>query len=382
MFRAFWISLGGQFYLLAQLARNVAAPGWSRLWFTLPLFVLIWLGTLLLNILHWLGFLCDELFFRQYRHIAVNRPVFVLGIPRSGTTFLHRTLAKDKRLTSITTWQAIFAPSISERLLFSKLGRLLGKSRRQANGQKRGFFARMEAIHQLDWNEPEEDFLLLWPMQACFLFFLLCPNSRHYWNLGSFDSSLPHWYRNAVMVFYQHCIQKHLYCEGKDKRYLSKNPSFTSLTGSLLKQFPDASVLACYRSPDKAVPSQLSSLEPGLQLLGYKGSFPVHIKTHLLDVLVHYYGLVIHYLDSGQALPVGQTALRSDLQGTLLRVYNFIKLSPEAGFDPPQEHKTKTGKGSNSSHRYSLDEYGLTSTDIQSLFGKHWQKIQLFNNLS
>ena len=38
------------------------------------------------QLIHWVGFLLDEIFFRGYRKVAINDPVFIVGIPRSGTT--------------------------------------------------------------------------------------------------------------------------------------------------------------------------------------------------------------------------------------------------------------------------------------------------------
>ena len=32
---------------------------------------------------HWLGLLLDEILFRGYRRVAVERPVFILGVPRT-----------------------------------------------------------------------------------------------------------------------------------------------------------------------------------------------------------------------------------------------------------------------------------------------------------
>lgn len=343
---------------------------------------MIWMGSLLLNALHWLGFLCDEIFFRKYRHIPIKQPIFVLGIPRSGTTFLHRTLAKDSRLTSLTTWQAIFAPSISERLVLGKLAKLFAKGK-FSNRNDSGFIARMDSIHKLGWDQPEEDFILLWQLQACFLLFLICPNAKHYWKLGTFDASLPRWYRSSVMAFYRRCIQKHLYCEGPEKRYLSKNPSFTPLIGSISEQFPDARIIACYRTPEEAVPSQLSSLIPGLDLLGYRG-FPDSIKVRLIDTLTHYYELVIQAAESGTALPVAQQALRNDLHNTLVGVYKWLSLSEPVVAEQRgiQENREGGSQSNKSKHNYSLAEFNLSSAEIESEFGKLWRKIQVFNNLS
>ena len=74
----------------------------------LPLF-------LTLQAVHWICFVLDEVCFPSYRQMKLKEPVFVLGVPRSGTTFLHKTLQRDSRYTTFSVWECLFAPSIFER---------------------------------------------------------------------------------------------------------------------------------------------------------------------------------------------------------------------------------------------------------------------------
>ena len=79
---------------------------------------------LLLQGAHWVGFLLDDLFFRGYRNITVRDPLFVVGLPRSGTSFLQRVLAQDsERFTTLRLWELILAPSVTERMLARRWGR-------------------------------------------------------------------------------------------------------------------------------------------------------------------------------------------------------------------------------------------------------------------
>ncbi|MEM6704121.1 MAG: sulfotransferase, partial [Acidobacteriota bacterium] len=74
------------------VARAAARPRrgrWLRQDLALLVFLLIFVP---LQCVHWLGFLLDELFYRGYRRVRIERPLFILGLPRSGTTHLHRTL--------------------------------------------------------------------------------------------------------------------------------------------------------------------------------------------------------------------------------------------------------------------------------------------------
>jgi len=214
--------------------------------------------------LHWLGFLLDELFFRAYRQVEVTAPLFITGIPRSGTTFVHRTLATDTRqFTTVSTWEAILAPSVTERKFIRALSaldratgafghRLLTRLIRSASGE-------FNDIHEVDPAAPEEDYLWLLPAGSCFILLLAFPFSPWLKQVGRLDT-VPAHRRGPLLMFYKRCLQKHLYCAGSRKRLLSKNAAFASWAGSLSHLFPDAKFILCIREPKSALSSQLSSL--------------------------------------------------------------------------------------------------------------------------
>jgi len=60
------------------------------------------------QLMHWLGFLLDDIFFRGYRTIDIKKPVFIVGIPRSGTTLFQRVLARDiDNFTGYDLWELL-----------------------------------------------------------------------------------------------------------------------------------------------------------------------------------------------------------------------------------------------------------------------------------
>src|SRR5688500_20243150 len=58
----------------------------------LLLFYLIWpLGSLM----HWFFFFLDDILFPGHKKQPIEKPLFILGNLRSGSTFLHRLLSRD-----------------------------------------------------------------------------------------------------------------------------------------------------------------------------------------------------------------------------------------------------------------------------------------------
>lgn len=272
MTRAFLLGMRSYLRLLAEAlgprGRRLAPLGPRRLAILLlgfPLFLAVqWL--------HWLGFALDEIFFRGYRRVAVTAPLFVTGIPRSGTTFIHRGLARDRAdFTTFRTWEALIAPSVTERRLIggvARLDRWLGAPlHRLAGWLTQRLAGRLAHIHEVGLDAPEEDYLALLPAAGCFILVLAFPASRDVWRLARFDE-MPEKERRILLDFYTACLKKHLYVHGGRCRLLSKNAAFGAWVPDLAERFPDARFLVCLRDPETALRSQLSSLRGGMRGLG------------------------------------------------------------------------------------------------------------------
>lgn len=368
----FGVSVIGWLQCGWRLALALSCEGWRVIWKRLPLFAALWILLGILTVMHWLGFLCDEILFRGYRRIRPERPVFILGVPRSGTTFLHRVLATDEQFTTLTTWECLLAPSITERFIWTGVGKIF-RPLATVIGQyiQRTLFNRMDSIHIIRMNEPEEDFLLLLFMQACFLFVIPCPHAAHYWKLGRFDDSFPAFYRNAVMKFYYRCLQKHLYFRGEEKRFLSKNPSFTPMMRTLRQTFPDAKFIACVRSPLQTIPSQLSSLRPAFELVG-TGRIPEDFQARMISLLHQYYTYIMQFGRNDEVWEVEMSTLKADFLETLTSLYRFIGQPISENFSE-RLNAFAVGAGRyQSSHEYKLNDFSLSRDWVEKKFSDVW----------
>ncbi|MDZ7684280.1 MAG: sulfotransferase [Gammaproteobacteria bacterium] len=321
----------------------------------------------LLNALHWIGFLMDELCFRGYRHVDVERPIAIVGIPRSGTTFLQRALATEPRFTTLTLFECILAPSVTERRIWLGLGRVLG--RLVPHGRFR--LARMEAIHPIGLDEPEEDFLLLLWVHACFLAVLACPASRRFWRLARFDHAVPNTEQNVVFDFYYRCLQKHLYYHGQAKRLLSKNPSFTPMLKSLRRRCPDAVIVGCVRAPTETVPSQLSSLLPAFELFG-NGRIPPAFRGRMMDALHGYYGDLGDFARDDEIYIVEMSRLSTELEQVVDEIFAASGHEPSDEFRANLGELGSGGRAYQSAHRYSPADFELSETEIRRSFSSVW----------
>jgi len=372
MVRAFWVSWCGWLLFGFRLLRAAGVEGAACVPRRVCTGLLAWIAFGLLNGLHWAGFLLDELLFRGYRDVAVSRPLFIVGMPRSGTTFLHRVLARDSRFTALTTLESVLAPSITERYVWFAAARLL-RPLRGVLGLKR-LRERFDPIHRIRLHEPEEDFLLLLPLQACFLGVILCPDDEHYWKLARFDQAVDRRYADTVGAFYKRCLQRHLYFHGAGRVLLSKNPSFTPMLGTLRRLFPDARFVACVRRPGEVVPSQLSALLPAFQLLGSE-RLPPGFHARMVDVLHEYLDRLASLAERGAVVVVEMHSLNDALDTVVERILKETGHPPTTSFNKELAALSAASKRHHSRHRYALADFGLHEPEVERKFAVSWKRV-------
>lgn len=322
-----------------------------------------------------IGLALDRLLFPGFRKVHVNRPVFVLGMPRSGTTFLHRLLAKDEeRFTSTRLWELIFAPSITQRYFWIGIGRLdriigrpVGRLLDAAENAAFGWFGN---VHQTGLRDAEEDYLALSLIGACFLLILPFPFER-VWRLAYFDDQISSKEQRQVMAFYRALVQRHLYVHGTKRRFLSKNPSFTPMIRALASTFPDAQFVACFRDPQAAAPSLASSLQQGARLFDHRD--PKAALGHQLVAMLKYYAQ--HLLDTLPQMARCQYAfiamedLTAEPRDQIEQLYTRLGWQATPDYEAVLAREEKKARGYASRHRYSLANLGLEEAVIARELG-------------
>jgi len=335
------------------------------------------------QLIHWAALFLDEILFPRYRSIPVEKPLFIVGIPRSGTTHLHRVVARDTtQFTTTQLWHLVLAPAICERKVISALagidravGRPFERLLKWVNQRVTGG---LEEIHTLALEEPEEDFLGLIPALACFILTAAFPESQKISDLARFDTVLSDERRRDVMAFYRGILQRHMYCDGSNKKLLSKNVSFTPMLMSLMETFPDAGVVVCLRDPVHTVPSQISSMEQGWEAFGNSTESTLY-RDSWVDLIEHYCEHIGNVLDS----PIGDRIecvemgmLKSDLGETVHRLYDRFGLDMSPSFAERLEREVSAATKYSSRHKYSLEDYGLNADKLNARFRAVWKRLR------
>jgi hypothetical protein len=322
-------------------------------------------GLFLINLYHWLGLALDEVLFRGYRRTAIERPLFVLGVPRSGTTFLHGVLAEDEHTTTFSTWECFFALSVTWRKLYrgigrvdSAVGRPLGRGLDWIVGRAAGSF---EDTHPVRLDQPEEDFFCLLPPMTCFVLVVLFPDSPDLWRMGRLDHDDDDRFRQRQLDYYRRAIQRHLYVHGADHRFLSKNASFAGLLGGLSETFEDARFIVCLRDPAGALSSQLSTLSDSLATFGSDGH-PERFNRAFVDLFHDYYRNLFEQAErlSPQRIALlNNVEIRGHLGVAGRSLLEQLSIEPAPSFDARLEQRDRESRRHRSPHRHALNDQGL-----------------------
>ncbi len=335
-----------------------------------------------LQTVHWLGFVIDEILFRGYKSIAVRQPLFIVGVARSGTTFLHRLLSRDSsNFISFSLWELILAPSITQRKIVLGLAacdRFVGAPLKRLLGwAERAIFGKLDDIHMISLSDPEEDYFTLVPIYACFLMILPFPFFEELGHLAFFDDQTPAADKERIMAFYKTCLQRHLYVHGTDRVLLSKNVSFGPMIAALNRTFPDCRIIGTVRDPLYAVPSHISSMMEGAALFDNDTRGDAFTRQ-LVDVQRYAYthlAEVLPRLPEERRLIIRMEDLHRDLYSVVTGVYHHFHYSLVPEIEAWLRQQSRRQKSYKSGHQYDLASFNLSAEDISRRFADVYNRF-------
>ena len=332
--------------------------GWLLL---LPLFALFTHFTL------WL----DRFFFPQYLQVKVKDPIFIIGNPRSGTSFLHRSLTQTGEFAAFETWQ-LFLPSLTARALFKPIINYLIRSDRatimpESNG------------HGLYLNAIEHDeFLFLHKLDTQFAILLtpLAFDDREYPELRQPDLQ-PDSRRRSSARFFKECLQRHLYYTSKE-RVIAQGHFSTNRIKTLIETFPDARFIYLVRSPYETIPSHLSLEYKTFQHLWNKKNIPTDKLQRYLQRRYQYDIELYRYfyeLQKNQEIPREKIVilrygeLCSSLESAFEQIVAFTEIKPSKKLQQAIKLQAQKQKNYQRKHKINaLEEFSLTSEQIAEDF--------------
>lgn len=365
-FRLFWRTAYRSFFKSKHTPAYLTR---KRIIFLL-LFYTVWpVGQLI----HWFCFLLDDILFPGHKTQPIEKPLFILGNLRSGSTFLHRLLSRDSEtFTSLTIWDIYLAPSITQKKITQLVARLDnrlgGRLHRLLHSFDRRTLGQIK-IHRISFFQPEEDENILLHIWDSFWVSFLFPFMDELPNYQHFDEALPPERKHRIMKFYRSMLQRHMYATGK-KYFVAKNPAFSPKIETLLECFPDARIIYLARNPLDMLPSTVSWINYARRVFTDPKAKYLYLDE-IVDLTQHWYRYPLKYLDahpSPRHLILNYEDLIQRPEHVIRSFYEQFGYPDKPGLDDIVDQSVKETLSFNSDHVYSYEEMGFTREQIVHLY--------------
>ena len=344
----------------------------------LALFYLVWpIGSLF----HWLGFFLDDIFFPAHKTQPIEKPLFLLGNFRSGSTFLQRLLSRDSTtFTSLTIWDIFLAPSVTQKKLTQFVFRLDARLGGHLNRALRAFDKRTLGkfrIHPISFFQPEEDENILFHNWSSYFVSYLFPFMDEMPRYHYFDEAIPAEERRQIMAFYKSTIQRHLFATGK-KHYVAKNPAFSPKIETLAEFFPDARIIYLVRNPLDMLPSTVSWINYARRVFTEPDQKYLYIDE-ILGITQHWYRHPLRYLDSHPSprhLILKYDDLIQRPEQVIRGFYEQFGYPDKPGLDGIINQAVEETLSFRSDHFYSYEEMGFTRQQIVEMYRDIFERFE------
>jgi hypothetical protein len=297
----------------------------------------------------------------EYAQVAIDRPVFVTGLPRSGTTALQRLLTADPGSQGLEMWLAQVPqprpprPTWPDNPVFQHIQ--AGFSRHHEEHPE------FMGVHYMAADQVEECWQLLQQSMRSISFETLArvPGYSSWLREQDWTGAYRRHRRNLQMIG----------LHDGDRRWVLKNPSHLFALGALLEVYPDALVIQTHRSPRTAIASACSLAAHASA--GWSTTFAGRVigRTQL-DLWAR--GLSLFTAERARRDParfydVRYDDLVADPAGTVEAIYSRFGLPlTGAAADAIRSLAAAARAGGDSAHRYALDEFGLTDGEVDERF--------------
>ena len=310
----------------------------------------------------------DNIFFPQYRKVQVKKPIFIIGNPRSGTTFLHDFLIKKGDFLGFEAWHILF-PSLTAHYLLKPFINYLSKKKHTSVilPEKTGHEISLDKIE-------EEEFLLIHKLETQFVFQVtpLAFDDLEYPELRFYDQQ-PESRRQSSVRFFKSCLQRQIYYTGKEQIVAQMHFS-THRIKTLLQIFPDAKFIYIYRSPHETIPSHLSLTYYIFEHQWKLKNIPLEKlnryfqRRYMYDVDIYRY---FYEVMKNQEIPENQVMilqydlLRSEMDKALEKILAFTKVENSDKLRTAAKIQLKSQKQYKRKHKVMApEEFGLSKKQI------------------
>ncbi|HEY9565451.1 MAG TPA: sulfotransferase [Nocardioides sp.] len=298
----------------------------------------------------------------SYAAVPIERPLFVVGLPRTGTTAIHRLLTADERHQGLELWLSEYPQPRPPRETWEQNPVFNGIN--AAYAQHHVANPEFMGIHYMDATTVEECWRLLRQTGLSISFESLA-------NVPNYSAWLAK--QDWTPAYQRHRANLQLIgLNDTDKRWVLKNPSHLAALDAIMTVYPDALIVQMHRDPVVSIASacSLSAEATAGQSTVFVGDTIGSTQLEMLSRCYRSFGQAREKYDAAQFFDVDYSAFVADPVSTSREIYEAFGLdwNPEvAGRVKAIDDESRSG-GKRPKHTYSLADYGLTEDQVRAAF--------------
>jgi hypothetical protein len=328
----------------------------------------------------------DNVFFPAHRKEEIKTPVFIIGHPRSASSFLHHILTETGDFLAFKNWEvhspALVVRGLLERFTLARLcftgisdlrytPRAVWRETSAHPGGLKGMHAQQRKNLQIVAQEEELLFLNVLDTQFIALDTPIGFSQKGFPELV-YNDDQPHQERSVQ--FFKRCLQRQSYRTKRGQLLAKMNFSIFRIK-TLRKVFPDARFVILVRSPLETIHSHLSLQYNALDRMIGIENIPEDKLRQFMDnryqYNVEFYERLMHLLGGDELPPesfieVRYEQIKEHLRETIERIAAFsnIEMSPElsARID---DYEAKQASYKRAHVNLPLEKFGLTEQKLR-----------------
>lgn len=325
------------------------------------------------------GYLLNRLNLERHRQenpaltrAGIERPLFIVGLPRTGTTILFNLLAQDPRNRAPMTWEVNWPHPPPTEADFQSDPRIRDAEKLFGNYER--IVPWLPAIHEFGARLPQE-------CVPIFAHEFLSIQWHSTTNVPSYQA----WFESQDLTpaydFHKRFLQ-HLQSRYMKERWVLKSPAHLPAIDALLQTYPDACIIHTHRDPAAVMPS-LASLYYATRSANSDALDPQRIGAQVMDV----WSLAVqravdarrrHEDKPGQFFDAAFEQTQRDPISVVRRAYAHFGIEWSAEVEEPMRRfLADNPRGSRGVHRYLREDFGLSLDEIRSRFADYCKTFDI-----
>ena len=310
--------------------------------------------------------------------IPLPRPLFVVGLFRSGTTFLHNLLSQDPRSRWLSVAEALYPTPAPDPNSWGEDPRIAQAVEHIAF--QTSLAPQFSAAHYINAVRPAECSRLFEHDLIGHLFdFRVSVPTYSQWLLQQDLTAAYQSYRRQLQYLSWHWPHSH---------WVLKAPAHLLALDTLLQVFPDAAIVYLHRDPLQVLPSCCSLAATGRSRFSHEVEgatvgaqwFPLLQTATQRALRVREKLQTRHRLAPEGTSPlydVSYNTLVNHPQETIASIYDYFgyELTPEMAQNL-QTWIQENPQHKHGVHRYSLEQFGLEEAQVKDAFSDYYDRFQ------